>query len=62
MIMYCEDSDTFEEAINRLSKGAFRELDFYGNTMSAMQILNISNIEDLRIMDLNIIVAVVLNN
>ena len=46
MIMYCEDSDTFEEAINRLSKGAFRELDFYGNTMSAMQILNISNIED----------------
>lgn len=45
MIMYCEDSDTFEEAINRLSKGAFRELDFYGNTMSAMQILNISNIE-----------------
>lgn len=46
MIMYCEDYDTFEEAINRLSKGAFRELDFYGNTMSAMQILNISNIED----------------
>lgn len=46
MIMYCGDSDTFEEAINRLSKGAFRELDFYGNTMSAMQILNISNIED----------------
>lgn len=46
MIMYCEDSDTFEESINRLSKGAFRELDFYGNTMSAMQILNISNIED----------------
>lgn len=46
MIMYCEDSDTFEEAINRLSKGAFRELDFYGNTMSAIQILNISNIED----------------
>ncbi len=46
MIMYCQDSDTFEEAINRLSKGAFRELDFYGNTMSAIQILNISNIED----------------
>lgn len=46
MIMYCQNSDTFEEAINRLSKGAFRELDFYGNTMSAIQILNISNIED----------------
>lgn len=46
MIMYCQDSDTFEKAINRLSKGAFRELDFYGNTMSAIQILNISNIED----------------
>ena len=46
MIMYCQDSDAFEEAINRLSKGAFRELDFYGNTMSAIQILNISNIED----------------
>lgn len=46
MITYCQDSDTFEEAINRLSKGAFRELDFYGNTMSAIQILNISNIED----------------
>ena len=46
MIMYCQDSDTFEEAINRLSKGAFIELDFYGNTMSAIQILNISNIED----------------
>ncbi|WP_456032079.1 hypothetical protein [Ruminococcus sp.] len=46
MIMYCQNSDTFEEAINRLSKGAFRELDFYGNAMSAIQILNISNIED----------------
>lgn len=46
MITYCQNSDTFEEAINRLSKGAFRELDFYGNTMSAIQILNISNIED----------------
>lgn len=46
MIMYCQSADSFEEAINRLSKGSFSELDFYGNKLSAMQILNVSNVED----------------
>lgn len=46
MLIYCQKADTFEEAVNRLSKGDFAKLDFYEYKLSAMQILNVSNADD----------------